>query len=138
MSNVGGALFWLDLTTVPPKVVEEVHLDVDSTPTDVRVSGTRAVVSTGLELIWVELGKGVVSRVESTSLSVYIPHLLGFDGHAAYFAADIHKGLGVAAFGNGDATQFLLDDTPQSMVETDGALVLGLPTQLVTVRPQCE
>ncbi len=138
MWQVGGALLWLDLTTVPPKVVDEVHLDADLAPMDVRISGTRAVVSTGLELVWIELGKGVVSRVEASTLSMFIPHLLGFDGNFAYFAADTRKGLGVAAFGKNEMTQLLLGDAPRSMLETDGALVLGLPNQLVTVRPHCE
>jgi hypothetical protein len=137
-----GALFWLDLTTTPPTVMEQVQLD--ARPFEVRVSGSYAVVSTHLELLWFELGKGLLSRHAPTP-EPFIKHLLGFDGRTAYYSLlDLSGGpvvgLGASAFGETGpaASQLALDDTAQSMIETDGALVVGLPNQLVTLRPQCQ
>ena len=137
-----GAVFWLDLTTTPPTVIEQVHLDVR--PDEVRISGSRAVVSTHLELVWLELGRGVISRDQPTA-EPYIEHLLGFDGRTAYysildFSAALFVGLGSSAFGDSGPTTSLvpLDDRAESLVETDSALVVGLPNQLVTLHPRCE
>jgi hypothetical protein len=137
-----GVLFWLDLTTTPPRIVEQVHLD--ARPDEVRISGTRAVVSTHLELIWLERGKGQIAR-EVPTPQTFIDHLLGFDGRTVYysmldFTDGLFVGLGVAAFGESArvSSPIPLDDTAETMVETDGALVVGLPNQLVTLRPQCK
>jgi hypothetical protein len=143
MLNRGGALFWLDAATTAPHVVEEVHWD--SAPAEVRVSGTRAVVTTHTELLWFERGKGLVARVTPPA-NPYIAHLLGFDGRFAYYslwplaAGAPLNAFGVAAFGPGGAipSPLPLADGAQSLVQTAGALVLGLPSEIVTLQPFCQ
>ena len=137
-----GAVFWLDLTTTPPTVIEQVHLDVR--PDEVRIAGTRAVISTHLELVWLELGSGMIARGAPTA-EPFIEHLLGFDGRTVYYSlldltAGLFVGLGASGFGEVGPTASLipLDDTAASLVEIDGALAVGLPSQLVTVHPRCE
>lgn len=141
-STSEGAVFWLDLATMPPTVVEQIR--VDARLHEVRISGTRAVVSTRLELIWLELGKGVVARQQPTA-EPFIDHLLGFDGRTAYYsvldlADGLVVGLGHARFGETGLSGPILplDDTARTMVEIDGALAIGLRDRLVTVHPHCE
>ncbi|HEU4728983.1 MAG TPA: hypothetical protein VFT22_13860 [Kofleriaceae bacterium] len=136
------AVFWLDLSTTPPQILEQVRLDARAD--EVRVSGTRAVLSTHLELLWLELGKGLVARTTPMP-EPFIEHLLGFDGRTVYYSVlelstGLFVGVGAAVFGDAGpaVASIALDDTAQTMVEADGALVLGLRDQLVTVRPHCE
>jgi hypothetical protein len=123
-------------------VLEQVHLDARAD--EVRIAGTRAVVSTHLALIWLELGKGEVARQQPTP-EPFIEHLLGFDGRTAYFSVldfsdRLFVGVGDATFGDTGLSSppIRLDDTATTMVEIDGALAIGLHSQLVTVRPHCE
>lgn len=141
-ADIETAVFWLDLGAAPPRVVEQVRLAVR--PNEIRVAGDRAVISTGLELIWLERGRGVVARMAPTQ-EPFIEHLLGFDGRTAYyslldFTGGVFVGLGTARFGDaGPAPALLpLDELAQTMVEADRALVVGMPGQLVTLRPQCD
>ncbi|HET7504006.1 MAG TPA: hypothetical protein VFK02_23460 [Kofleriaceae bacterium] len=136
------AVIWLDLSATPPAVLEQVELDARAD--EIRIAGPRAVVTTHLELLWLELGKGLVARVTPMP-EPFIEHLLGFDGRTVYysvleFSSGLFVGLGVSAFGDpGPALASIpLSDTAQTLVEADGALVVGMRSQLVTVRPHCE
>jgi hypothetical protein len=71
----------------------------------------------------------------------HIRHLLGFDGHILYYSAQYdysHAALGFATFDGSGPAPLPFSEPAESMVETDRALVMGLPGELVTIQPQCE
>jgi hypothetical protein len=82
----GGAdavLFWIDLATTPPRVVEQVRLS--ELPRHLRIAGMRAVGVTGLDIVYLELGRGQVSQTSSGD--AYLDHILSFDGRVVYYRA---------------------------------------------------
>ena len=140
---IDSTLYWVDLAATPPAVVDTTMFD--GAAREIRVAGSRAVISNGDDLISLERGTGFVSRATPPS-EAFIEHLLAFDGRTIYYAAHFFAagsppdGLGAAAFGDPaePPPPVALDDTAQMLIEASGALVVGLPGELVTVRPACE
>jgi hypothetical protein len=141
--SIDSTIYWVDLAVTPPEVVDTTPFD--GAAREIRVAGSRAVISNGDDLLSFERGTGLVSRATPPS-EAFIEHLLAFDGRTIYYAAHLFAagsppdGLGVAAFGDPaePPAPVALHDTGQMLVETGSALVVGLPSELVTVHPACE
>ena len=136
LHSADAALFWIDLAATPPRVLEEVRLT--QLPNQLRVVGTRAAATTGLGVLFVELGRGQVSELSSGE--AFLDPLVGFDGRVATFGQSLPFGIGVAGFGTTGVVlpPLRLDATPQSFIAVGGGFAVGLPSALVTVEPRCD
>ncbi|HYQ17168.1 MAG TPA: hypothetical protein VEQ58_15455, partial [Polyangiaceae bacterium] len=132
-------LFWIDLSSGSPQVVEATSLN-GWRSAGVRVRGDRIVWAETMEsyatkLHFLQRGSGADQSLE---LADSISRLLAFDGATAYYA--VQNGLGAVTNQPG-APVVSLDlpmlGTPSALTATPTALVATSAGQLLTLSPVC-